>query len=99
MMNEREVSLSEAQERLPDLLSDVERGETVCITRNGKQIARLTPAQANGARSEQDETPEEALARRTAIIGKFMRESDRADWARGRVTLEEIHEWTNEGRA
>ena len=98
-MSEREVSLSEAQERLPELLREIERGDTLAITRNGKQVARLAPPEPNGANLEGEETPEEALARRTAAVEEFMRESERADWARGRVTLEEIREWINEGRA
>ena len=98
-MSEREVSLSEAQERLPELLREIERGDTLAITRNGKPVARLTPPEPNGAKLEGEETPEEALARRTAAVEEFMRESELADWARGRVTLEEIREWINEGRA
>ena len=98
-MSEREISLSEAQERLPELLREIERGDTLAITRNGKQVARLAPPEPNGANLEGEETPEEALARRTAVVEEFLRESERADWARGRVTLEEIREWINEGRA
>ena len=98
-MSEREVSLSEAQERLPELLREIERGDTLAITRNGKQVARLAPPEPNGANLEGEETPEEALARRTGVVEEFLRESERADWARGRVTLEEIREWINEGRA
>ena len=98
-MSEREISLSEAQERLPELLREIERGDTLAITRNGKQVARLAPPEPNGANLEGEETPEEALARRTGVVEEFLRESERADWARGRVTLEEIREWINEGRA
>ena len=50
-MSEREVSLSEAQERLPELLREIERGDTLAITRNGKQVARLAPPEPNGAKS------------------------------------------------
>ena len=98
-MDDREVSTSEAQKHLPELLLEVERGETLVITRNGSQVARITPLQSNGIQQDGEETPEEALARRTAAVEEFMRESERADWARGRVTLEEIREWVNEGRA
>ena len=98
-MDDREVSTSEAQKHLPELLLEVERGETLVITRNGSQVARITPLQSNGIQQDGEETPEEALERRTAAVEEFMRESERADWARGRVTLEEIREWVNEGRA
>lgn len=39
----REVQASDAKARLPSLLDDVERGETVIITRHGKPIARIVP--------------------------------------------------------
>ena len=96
-MSEREVSLSEAQERLPELLREIERGDTLAITRNGKQVALLTPPEPNGANLEGEETPEEALARRKAAVEKFMRESD--NWEPIPVTVDEILEWIREGRA
>lgn len=40
----REVRSSELQSQLVDLLDDVEAGETVVITRDGKPVARLVPA-------------------------------------------------------
>jgi prevent-host-death family protein len=39
----REVQSSEAKTHLTQLLSDVERGETIVITRHGRPIARLVP--------------------------------------------------------
>lgn len=39
----REVQASEAKTHLPQLLDDVERGETILITRYGRPIARLVP--------------------------------------------------------
>ncbi len=39
----REVQASEAKTHLPQLLDEVERGETIVITRHGKPIARLVP--------------------------------------------------------
>jgi len=39
----REVQASEAKTHLPQLLDDVERGETVVITRHGRAIARIVP--------------------------------------------------------
>jgi prevent-host-death family protein len=39
----REVQASEAKTHLPQLLDDVERGETIVITRHGRAIARLVP--------------------------------------------------------
>lgn len=39
----REVQSSEAKTHLTQLLSEVERGETIVITRHGRRIARLVP--------------------------------------------------------
>ncbi len=39
----REIQASEAKTHLPQLLDDVERGETIVITRHGRPIARLVP--------------------------------------------------------
>jgi prevent-host-death family protein len=39
----REVQSSDAKAHLPQLLDDVERGETIIITRHGRAIARLVP--------------------------------------------------------
>ena len=95
-MSKREVSLSEAQERLPELLREVERGDTLAITRNGKQVALLTPPEPNGAKLEEEEMPEEALARRTAAFEDYKREIARLQPKR--TTIEEILEIIREGR-
>lgn len=39
----REVQASEAETHLPQLLDEVERGETIIITRQGRAIARIVP--------------------------------------------------------
>ena len=39
----REVQASAAKTHLPQLLDDVERGETIVITRHGRAIARIVP--------------------------------------------------------
>jgi prevent-host-death family protein len=39
----REVGVYDAKTHLPRLLDDVERGETITITRHGKPVARLVP--------------------------------------------------------
>ncbi len=39
----RQIPASEAKTHLPRLLGDVERGETIIITRHGRPIARLVP--------------------------------------------------------
>jgi prevent-host-death family protein len=42
----REIKSSDAKTHLSELLDDVERGETIVITRHGKAIARLAPEAA-----------------------------------------------------
>ena len=39
----REIKASEAKTHLPQLLDDVERGETLIIKRHGRRIARIVP--------------------------------------------------------
>ena len=39
----RTIQASEAKAHLPQLLDDVERGETLIITRHGRAIARIVP--------------------------------------------------------
>jgi prevent-host-death family protein len=50
----REVGVYNAKTQLPSLLDDVERGETITITRHGRPVARLVPV-------ERRRTPEEAV--------------------------------------
>ena len=42
-----EVGAFEARTRLARLLDQVERGETIVITRHGKPVARLSPVQGS----------------------------------------------------
>jgi prevent-host-death family protein len=42
----REIQASEAKIHLPQLLDEIERGETIAITRHGRRIARLIPEAA-----------------------------------------------------
>ncbi len=41
----KSVGSYEAKTHLPRLLSEVEKGETITITRRGKPIARIVPAE------------------------------------------------------
>lgn len=40
----KKIGVYDAKTQLPRLLEDVERGETITITRHGKPVARLVPA-------------------------------------------------------
>lgn len=77
----REVQASEAKAHLSELLDDVERGETVVVTRHGRPIARIVP-EAERRRAEI----------REAIEGiKALRKEFR------NVTLQELMDARHEG--
>ena len=78
----REIQASEAKARLPQLLDDVERGETLIITRHGRAIARIVP--------EVDRRQEEVDSAIASI--RALRERNK------RVTVEELLSARDEGR-
>jgi prevent-host-death family protein len=77
----REIQASEAKAHLPSLLDEVERGETLIITRHGKAIARIVP-EAHRRQAEIDRAIEgiKALRQRT-----------------GKITLDELLSARHEG--
>jgi prevent-host-death family protein len=77
----REIQASEAKAHLAQLLDEVERGETVVITRHGKPIARLVP-----------EKPPATGQRLVERIRAF-RESRRGP----STSVEELLAWRHEG--
>jgi len=60
-MSMREIQASEAKAKLAELLTAVEQGETVLITRHGRGIARLVP-EAGFRRAEVARAIEELLS-------------------------------------
>ena len=62
----REIQASEAKTHLPSLLDDVERGETIVITRHGRAIARLVP-EATLQQAEVDQAIADIKALRASI--------------------------------
>ncbi len=58
-----EIRASEAKVHLPQLLDDVERGETLIITRHGRRIARIVP-EADRRQEEIDKALEGIRERR-----------------------------------
>ena len=74
----REIAVSEARARLSQLLRDVERGETVAITRHGEVVAYLVSAGAS-----------EAVQRRHAVE-RFRRR--RSAWKPASMSIDEILE-------
>jgi len=65
----REIQASDAKTHLPQFLDDVERGESLVITRHGRAIARIVP-EAHRRQEEIDKAIEniKALRQRTGKI-------------------------------
>ena len=78
----KSVQASTAKAQLAELLDQVEKGETVVITRHGKPIARIVP--------EPDERKRDVLAVIAEI--KELRKHTKP------ATADEILGWRNEGR-
>jgi prevent-host-death family protein len=78
----REIQASEAKVHLPQLLDDVERGETLIITRHGRRIARIVP---EGDRRQEE--IDKALAGIHALRKRT-----------GRIALSELLSARDEGR-
>jgi prevent-host-death family protein len=78
----KQVQASTAKARFAELLDEVERGETIVITRHGKPVARWMPA-AEDKRER---------ARRAIAAIKALRQHVKP------ATIEEILSWRDEGR-
>ncbi|MCY3802617.1 MAG: type II toxin-antitoxin system prevent-host-death family antitoxin [Chloroflexi bacterium] len=79
----REIQATEAKSRLAELLRAVEHGETVAITRHGKVVAHLVPADV------QDR------ANRERAVERFRER--RAGWRRVPFSTDEILAARHEG--
>lgn len=62
----REIQSSDAKARLPQILDEVERGETIIITRHGRPIARIVP-EPDGRETEIRRTMERIRAFRQTM--------------------------------
>ena len=78
----REIQASEAKTHLPQLLDDVERGETLIITRHGRRIARIVPE----------------VDRRQEEIDESMASIQELRKSTGKITLSELLSARDEGR-
>jgi prevent-host-death family protein len=81
----RSIPASEAKAIFSDLLSVVERGEVIVVTRHGKSIARIVPTHA-----------ESADARRKAAVAWIL-ENKRSGRRTG-ITIDDILSARDEGR-
>lgn len=82
----RSVGSYEAKTHLPRLLSQVEKGESITITKRGKPVAVLSPAQ---------QSPQRDLA---AVIADFRAYSKAQARKHGSLSVREIKAMTEEGR-
>jgi prevent-host-death family protein len=82
----KSVGSYEAKTHLPRLLSQVEKGETITITKRGKPIAVLSPAQEQQPRDVR------------AVIAEFRAYSKQRSQTLGALTPREIKEMKEEGR-
>jgi prevent-host-death family protein len=82
----KSVGSYEAKTHLPHLLSQVEKGETITITKHGKPIAVLSPAQ---------QAPPQDVR---VIIEKFRAYSKQQARTRKPLSSREIKEMIEEGR-
>jgi prevent-host-death family protein len=78
----REIQASEAKVHLPRFLDDVERGETLIITRHGRRIARIVP---------EVERRQEEIDKALAAIHELRKRT-------GSITLGELLSARDEGR-
>lgn len=79
----RHISTTELKAKLSEILGDVERGDVIEVTRHGKTIARIEPA-----------NDDERERRRKAV--EAIRELKRTGRRTG-ITIEEILAWRHEG--
>jgi prevent-host-death family protein len=70
----KEVGVYEAKTHLPALLNDVERGETIVITRHGRPIARLSPIEPGRRNVEETIAAIKAFGERHTLDGVSLRE-------------------------
>jgi len=78
----REIQASEAKVHLAQLLDEVEKGETLIITRHGRRIARIVPE----------------LDQRQEQIDKALNDIRAHGKRTGRITREELLSARDDGR-
>ena len=79
----RQVQAAEAAASLLELLADVKNGESIVITQDGENVARLVPV------------PEQERWERHRAVERFRER--RVGWERVEVTTEEILAWRHAG--
>lgn len=79
----RHIAATELKAKLAEILGDVERGETIEITRHGKTVAHLVPTEA----------------RRKADVREAIDELEklRSSLPKTGITIDDILKWRHEG--
>jgi prevent-host-death family protein len=77
----REIQASEAEAYFGTLLDEVERGETIIITRGGQPVARIVP---EVGRAQQD-------------VGEAIADIKKLRERTGKASVEELLAWRHEG--
>lgn len=67
-MRFQNISLREANHQFSRLVAAVERGEAFCITRRGKEVARLTPLSATASVESKQASQSRGIAPAPAAI-------------------------------
>ena len=78
----REIGAFEAKNKLGTLLDWVANGEEVLITRHGKAVARLVPADASADRTKAKQAAASIRARRVGVTLGGLRIKDLVDEGR-----------------
>ena len=82
----RNVKLSEAKDRLSELVSAVEAGEEVAITKHGRPVVRLVAIE------------EDRMAQQRAIVREMYELGQEILRTNGPTTAAEIRQWIDEDR-
>jgi prevent-host-death family protein len=82
MTNPRDIQALPAKTHLPTILDDVEKGETIRITRHGRPVARIVPE----------------IDRRQAEIDQAIANIRALRRHTGKISVEELIAWRHEGR-
>jgi prevent-host-death family protein len=90
----KHVGIFEAKTNLSRLIEQVEKGQRVVITRNGKPVAQLSPVMRQATCDDSEFTPEKIERRRRAL--ERLREI--ANRLKINPTHNEIKSWIDEGR-
>jgi prevent-host-death family protein len=79
----KHVATTELKAKLSEILGDVERGQTIGVTRHGRMIAHIVPAEAR-RRKDVNEAIEELEKLRSSL-------------PKTGITIDEILKWRHEG--